>query len=203
MASRNVLYDPIYACRTRSIGGIFRVWAAQRNLLGDWTYAGLYPLQYGQVTGNSVTNVQWWRMSANFKPDAVVTETQELTPARRYEVEFNMNWTRIDAVKRDTFEQMVLVRGVVFIVEDMNRRFWLIGETKGCKIDETGTTDSAGGIGGYALTARAVERSPLREVSAEYVTNYVDTTLPNWTLETAAFLGTLTYDQLLTYVYGQ
>ena len=85
----------------------------------------------------------------------------------------------------------------------MNRRFWLIGETNGCKIEETATTDSRGGQGGYALTATAFERSPLREVSAEYVSNYVDTELPNWDNETAAFLQTLTYDQLITYVYGQ
>lgn len=199
----NKLYNPIYTCRTQSIGGIFRVWAAQRDILGDWTYNSFYPLQYGQVTGNTIGNVQWYKLSSTFKPQATLTETQELVPARRYTLEFNMPWTRMDAVKRDTFEQMVLVRGVVFIIEDMNRRFWLVGESFGCTIQESATTDARGGIGGYTLTATAIERSPIREVTLEYVTNNVDITLPNWFGYDSAYLQTLNYEQLIQLVYGQ
>lgn len=184
----NQLLNPNQFCESSTIGGIKRVWVAQRQWFGRfWLYSETSNLQYGQIIGHVTANqsLAWYRILER-RVDGSFTQTQTLSPSRVYTQTLSLNFNQMDIEKRDSFEQLVVCKDPVFIFQDFNDNYWLIGESNGCRVDFNGKTDSHQGFNDFSLIISCNERYPIRQLSDEYISTYVDVeikTLCEYTME--------------------
>lgn len=169
----NNIIDPGQTCRNVTIGGIMKIYCQSRSNFGrNWFYTQTHNLQYGEIIGSKELHSKWFRLHP--AKDATFSVTQELKPSRSYRVALNVNFNKMDVDTRDFIEQLVVSREAVFLVQDYNEIWWLIGETNGCTVDWTAQTDQRGGINKYGITATCRERYPVRTVDPLYVDTVVE-----------------------------
>ena len=169
---QNIISDPLLFCPDVTIGGIKRIWLGSRNKFGKWLLNETAPYQYGEIIGNTQNN-SWWNLPIR-QSDSGFTVTQELVPGRSYIVNLNLNFNKMDVVKRDTFERLSTARDSMFIVQDFNDNYWLLGESKGMSVEWSGKSDFIRISNDFSLTFNSRERFPVKVINPEYINEFVD-----------------------------
>lgn len=169
---QTTISNPFLVCQDYTIGGIKKIWLASRKKFGKWYYSQTSSYQFGEVIGNSINN-SWWHLPIR-NSDSNFTVKQELSPARSYIVTLSLNFNQMDILKRDNFERMSVAKDSMFIVSDYNGKYWLLGEEQGMDIDWSGKSDNLRALNDFSITITSRERTPIKEVSLEYIQQYVD-----------------------------
>lgn len=165
-------------CIDSTIGGIKKVYVSQRNTHGPfWYYTETKYIQFGEINGNSVVD-KWYKLF-NRTSGSTFTQVQNSSPSRSYSLTLTLSFNKMEIVKRDVFEQFVVARDTIFIVQDFNQNWWLLGETNGCIVEWEAGTDDYLGINGDKLTISCRERSPIRQVSQTFIDMWVEPTTNN------------------------
>ncbi len=191
---QNQVSNPFLLCPDITIGGIKRIWLGSRKRFGKWLLTETAPFQYGEITGNTQNNA-WYPLPIR-KADSNFTMNQELSPARSYVITLNLFFNKMDILKRDAFERLSTARDSMFIVQDFNNNYWLLGETFGMNVDWTGKSDVIRASNEFALTCTSRERHPIKTVNADYIETFVDIPLKTLCDYTFAEVCGFTFTQL-------
>lgn len=166
-------YDNI--CDGITVGGISTVYVKRRSEIGRfWFYNQTSNLQYGEILGHSGTDNNWYLLVSDVT-SITWNQTQSLTPSRNYDMVLKTQFNKMSIYNRDKFEQFVVCKDLVIIFQDNNGNWWLMGETNGCKVNFTAQTDTlTSGNNLFELTFICKERYPIRSVSQDYITEYIE-----------------------------
>jgi hypothetical protein len=131
-----------------------------------WYLAETAPLQQAEIIGNQQTGQLWPLVLAS---PPTLTDTEQLDLVRTYErlVEFTVK--KIDDELRDRFEEWSIVDDIILVIGDNNGRYYLVGEMAGVRIESTLSLEN----NGYEITARCLERWPVRAINSDYLTSLI------------------------------
>lgn len=166
------LIENFTPCKEPTVPGIMEIYMKSRSELGFyWFYEETHIKQFGKVTGVSSTNGFWYKIKAN-RGSVNFKQNQSNDISRLYNISFDLTWSQCSYVKRDIIEQLRVQNDTVVICKDFSGKWWLLGETFGMKTPvwnfNSGDQASLNETGISMLTS---ERFPIREVSADFVTN--------------------------------
>ena len=161
-------------CHRPARGGIRRIWASQRMRFGrNWTAESNYGIAHqGVVTGHTGPQNVWFEQLVT--GPASLRETLSPTIPRKHDIELQYRIWLPDEASRAEAEQLYHAGDMVFIAEDANGVFWLVGEVSGCRVEygmATGTQRQDDSV--ITVTARCEQRYPLRVVATTYLDAYV------------------------------
>jgi hypothetical protein len=161
-------------CHRPARGGIRRIWASQRQRFGrNWTAESNYGIAHqGVVTGHTGAQNVWFEQLVT--GPASLRETLSPTIPRKHDMELQYRIWLPDEASRAEAEQLYHAGDMVFIAEDANGVFWLVGEVSGCRVEygmATGTQRQDDSV--ITVTARCEQRYPLRVVATTYLDAYV------------------------------
>lgn len=163
-------------CNGVTIGGIQGIWYFQRSKLGRWwTYAQTHTLQYAVITGSNTLRPSKWIKLLFSDDTAQFTQIENKVPSRSYQMQFTVNVNSMNILNRDKLEQLSVTSDLCVIFLDFNGRYWLMGETNGCYVEIGEKTDVIFGKNDMSIDFTCTERYPIRQVSASYVAQVIDT----------------------------
>ena len=171
------LSNPNLSCPRINIGGIANLYVSSRANFGAiWFFEETTaPYQYGRIVGHNGTQNVWFNTLLINNKTAQLTSVLRDNPSRTYDVDLQFTIQKWDLEARDVSEQLFAIDDAIFIAEDFNGQFWLVGETGGCKVTYTSQSGAKNGNSEITLTATTRQRNPLRQVSDAYVSAYVTT----------------------------
>ena len=158
---------PIKPKEVFSLGGVKRVWLADKKYVQDYTYQddefGIIELI---LTSSGVPSSFY-----EFHCDGEYVgseETLNISQAdRAFPQKINLRFAAMDHFKRAILETMIYTR-LACVYEDNNGKMWLLGQEFGMKVTEyQGRTDVRFGGNSYTCTLIGNERMQQREVNKE------------------------------------
>lgn len=152
-----------------TVPGVTEVLLKNRSELGYQYYEQTNNLQYGKIIGvSSQTGRQYKLVCRKQNTNFIQNETK--INNRLYEMTFDLFFNKIEQIKRDWAEQLSVSDDIVVVFKDKNGKYWLMGETNGCKVGtQNFTTGNSTGTNETSLQFIATERYPIREVDETFI----------------------------------
>lgn len=152
-----------------TVPGVTEVLLKNRTELGYQYYEQTNNLQYGKIIGiSSQTGRQYKIVCRKQNTNFIQNETKNNN--RLYEMTFDLFFNKIEQIKRDQAEQLSVSDDIVVVFKDKNGKYWLMGETNGCKVGTQNlTTGNSTGTNETSLQFITTERYPIREVDENFI----------------------------------
>lgn len=166
-------------CDNKTIGGIGKLYFKERKEIDRWFYEKTAQLQQGIILGQSGNDNHWHLLLYDLKT-AIFTQTELFIPSRNYDMTLKIQINKMSVYNRDKMEQLSVIKDIVALYEDNNGNWWLMGETFGCRGTHSTSTDVDNGNNIYELTLSCKERYPIRNMSQDYIDNYVEVPIINF-----------------------
>lgn len=164
------LIEDLITCFETSIAGVTEIYMKSRSELGEyWFYEETNVKQFGKILGNENTTGSWYKVIA--RRDATnFSQTQSNDIMRLYNMSFDLTFNKINYIKRDFIEQLVVSDDIVIIFKDKNGLYWLMGETEGSRtLSWNFGTGAKQGSNETSISMTCTERFPIREVDSSYI----------------------------------
>jgi len=163
---------PNFNCELPTVGGLKEIWIQSRDNFGLWYYNQTSNFQFSEIIGNEYFYKLFYKLSF-VKADASFTHTEKKDIKRIYEMGLNITYNAYNLDIRDNVEQLETLDNLVVVFKDYNNRYFLMGETFGCKAEWEQSTDTQRGRNSTSITFTCRERYPIRQLSEEFVNIYV------------------------------
>jgi hypothetical protein len=173
-----ILIEDFISCLEPSIAGVTEIYMKSRSELGEyWFYNETNVKQYGEVIGISSSTGVWYKIVA--RRDSInFQQTQANEIIRRYNQSIDLTFNKINYIKRDLIEQLVVSDDIVVIFKDRNGIYWLMGETEGTNVNTWNFgTGSKSGLNETSLQMTCSERFPIREIDPSFINSITPTLL--------------------------
>lgn len=171
------LLTPIYGKCASSIGGVRRVWLADKKYVVDFTYAAdeLGIINHILNSGGNPSSFYEFDCDGEF-----VTSGEDLKidqAGRSFPQSIRLRFAQMDYTKRATLQTLIYTR-LACVYEDQNGKYWLLGQEFGLKATVySAQSDVFKGGNRYEIGLIGNERMQAREVNK---TNFIYT-FPNGT----------------------
>jgi len=161
------------ACTRPAIGGVRAVWFFTIDNLVRWHYEATGTRQYGELIGYETGDSQPFDFEQiGFRgSDSSFGETPTDGPLRAYNQTLTLSVGGLGVAQRDALERLVWHSGAVAaLVADLMGNYWVLGQTKGLRMNLSLSGGARGAQSEYRLTCNCIERSPMRVANAELLT---------------------------------
>lgn len=179
-------------CEDYSIGGIVEAYVQRRSAIGQWWWykeanststtilsefdtdnqpSILTDYNLLAKKGNFLSTYNWNKLFIRDTSSLTIEQTVEIP--RLYTYTLALDIAQFDVLKRAYLERMVVAKDCVFIIKDYNGSYYVVGETNGCRVKVSMTTDAKRGDNRFTVTAVCNERALIRELDKEFASNYL------------------------------